>query len=268
MLNIIDDFINLCRSLSPSGRAFRMPEPIQSGGTYVSRAGGTYTSRAGGTYVSRALSVISGGIMYRLYRAIGQVYQDMYNTANDIKYVQLPDNDYFTIDDANEWYVRLGLYNSGLLTLPQMKSAILQKLSFSNELLRNQNYLFIQEQLNLAGFTVYINENRDWNGTQYVSHPTTYYDASAPSEPAVYGGFNMGMANYGGVGMDKVVNYIESDKDRPFIIGNNWSHTFFIGGVNIGDYADVPASREIELRQLILKLKRADMVAILFINYV
>lgn len=270
MLNIVDKFIDLCRGLSPKGRAFRVPEPIEVSGVYASRASGdTYVSRAtGASYISTVLSSVSGGILYRLYRAIGTVYQDMINCANDIKYVQLPDNDYFTIDDANEWYVRLGIYNSGALTLSEMKSAITQRLSFSNELLRNQNYAYIQEQLSLAGFTCYVYENREWNGSQYLAHPTTYYAPTASPEPSVYGGFNMGQANYGGVGMDKVVNYIESEKDRGFIIGGSWVHTFFIGGSNIGDYVDIPASREVEFRQLILRLKRAEMVAILFVNYV
>ena len=117
MLNISNQFINLCRGLSPKGRAFRTPEPREEGGYYVSSSTGAFyvSSATGSRFATSTASSVSGGILYRLYRALGVVFQQFYNDANDIKYAQLPDNDYFTIDDANSWYRRLGLYNTSFL---------------------------------------------------------------------------------------------------------------------------------------------------------
>jgi hypothetical protein len=68
---------------------------------------------------------------------------------------------------------------------------------------------------------------------------------------------------------NKVVNSIDKEQDFQFrTYGGELKHTFFIGGSPLGTFASVPASRELELRQLILKIKPVQTVGFLFVNYI
>ena len=66
----------------------------------------------------------------------------------------------------------------------------------------------------------------------------------------------------------KVVNHIDPALDLYFDIGGNYRSTFFIGGVNLGEFADVDVNRKDEFRQLILKIKPTQSVAYNLINYI
>jgi hypothetical protein len=81
--------------------------------------------------------------------------------------------------------------------------------------------------------------------------------------------FNAGSSNAGSVFFKgKVANHIDENLDATFTHQNNWIKTFFIGGENLGDFADVPTARKDEFRQLILRLKPTETVAYLLIDYV
>lgn len=71
-------------------------------------------------------------------------------------------------------------------------------------------------------------------------------------------------------GYSLIANYIDKSKDIGYIVGNNCGikQTFFIGGSSIGTLATVPIARKNDFRELILKLKPAQMLGYLFINYV
>lgn len=236
---------------------------------------------------SQAFRMPYGGTMEKLYKALmsdnigglGRAYSDMKQIMNDI----LPDNPDFTIDDARAWYRRLGLYDSGLVSLEDMKAAIRQKMSWPVTPLAKQNYLFIQEQLRAAGFDVYVYPNR------FLPGPTTIYPWRLALNPSIISPHTRcGAGRFGAGYRNMAINYLEAYKDADFLITiRGYRSTFFIGGVwyrgariststrcgagRFGhDYitsANVPSGRMIEFRQMVLRLKSAQMVAILFINY-
>jgi hypothetical protein len=151
-----------------------------------------------------------------------------------------------------------------------MKAAILQKMSFPITPLNRQSLEFIQAQLRAAGFDVYLYQNRFSDGGGYITK-TASDVLGIPAGSARLGGFSLGELNLGSEyiddGITLAVNYIEEEKDAVFAIGPHYRNTFFVAGSDITTFADVPASRKIEFRQLLISLKCAEMCAILFVNY-
>lgn len=221
-----------------------------------------------------AFTIPGSGEMHKLYRALmsdniggfGRLYSDIVGLQDAL----LPDNPNFTIEDARAMYRRWGLYDSGSVSLANMKLAIAQKMSWPVTPFNGQTPEYIQEQLRAAGFDVYVYRN------YFLPGPVTKTPSEIlgiPVGTAGYGMFGYGEAGYGSTladdGVTLVVNYLEEGKDAAFIITpEGYRSTFYIAGATIDSFADVPESRKIEFRQLILKLKAAQMCAILFINYV
>jgi len=240
-----DTFLRIAKMLQPTGSAFRIP----------------FASNFEKMYKAIVSDSIGG---------VGKLYNDVRSIANE----QLPDNDNFTIEMARRWYVRLGLFDSGAVTLADMKAAINQKLSFPNTPLNKQHYLFIEEQLRMAGFDVRVYENRFLPGptTKSVSEVLGVAAANAVLDTFELNEAELDMT-WEDAGVSLVMNYIEEEKDADFaILGGSLGYrsTFFIAGasLDLGGFADVPLSRKIEFRQLILNFKAAQMCAILFVNYV
>jgi hypothetical protein len=262
MLSTEEKIMKLTRQLMPTGRAWKMPE---------------------------------GGYHESLNFALNIQQAEAYDAATSILKSLLPDNDEFTEDDATDWERRLGITSSGLNYLEDRKAAILQKLQFPGLNPAKGHYGYIESQLQDAGFDVYVYENL---------FPTYYPDGYESVPPlnilADVSTARMGMRNFGMINMgnkityysqylvlaqlgrfqmgninlnqyvwkNKVVNFIEDEKDLKFNHTTNYAATFFIGGPTLGSFANVPASREAEFRQLILRLKQAQCCAFLYINYV
>lgn len=237
-----DDILLLFRKLLPNGLAFKFPY---------------------------------GGTMEKLYQGIigdeSTPYSLVYERldALNVLDVMIPDNDNFTIDDAHDWYRRLGIYDSGTVSLSDMKAAILQKMSWAVNPINQQHYTYIQAQLVAAGFTdCVLYENRFGTGGESVN---PYFIFGVPIDSAICGVPRCGTSRIGFLGgsdgLTKCVNYIEESKDIDFVIGSNYRSTFIVSSASIGTAANVPLARKQEFRQLLLKLKSAQTVGILHINY-
>ena len=130
------------------------------------------------------------------------------------------------------------------------------------------HYLTMQEQLQLAGFNVYVHENMV---AQYPAGYTTLNPATL--NPAILSESQHGGGSQHGDVQSHYINQVVANSiynvyDIPFNIGSDLNSTFFIGGQVLGTYANVPASREVEFRQTILQLKQTHRVAYLFITYI
>lgn len=268
MLNLT--LIWLAQKLYPNGRAFRLPEPQETGGYYESDDDALYTTEDGAYgYVTEDGGISNGGILYRLHRALGQVFGQAWTDALSTLDVMFPNRPGFTIDDAREWYKRLGMYDSGTVPLADMKKAIARKLSFPFVPLAKQSASHIQDQLRAAGFDVYVYQNR------FLPGPVTRRPGELSGDAFAYavsgyptcGQVQCGQI-VGGSGNTKVVDYLEEEKDATFDVGDNLRCTFYICGNPIGSRATVPLSRKTEFRQLILKLKAGHAAAYLFIDYI
>lgn len=257
------EFLWLAQILYPGGRAFRMPEPSDT--TLYTEGSSVIDSEDDDYVMSEGGSV--NGILYRLHRSLAvpqsEAYQGITGVLNNIH----PDNPDFTIQDAHDWYRRLGLFDSGLVSFEDMKLAIRRKRSFPLTPIDKQHYLFIEGQLRDAGFDVRIYENRFLSGGSYITKTPEevlgVFTGASEYDDEEYGDFE-----YGGDYSNKIVQYLEEDKDAVFDTGSNYKSTFFVAGSTITTFADIDVNRKTEFRQLLIKLKRAETCGLLFVNYV
>lgn len=193
-------------------------------------------------------------------------YDDAIALFNDI----LPDNSNFDIDDATAWETRLGLVTNQAVDLTSRKLAIERKMNHPGTIKARQNYRYLQEQLQAAGFNVYVYENRfsDGFGGYITKTPTAFSSRPFPKYLVRhFGSLLHGAAYHGYYGFaNKVVNSIEKSIDALFVVPN-YNFTFFVGGSTPGSWATVDANREQEFRQLILKIKPVHTIAFLLCDF-
>jgi hypothetical protein len=214
----------------------------------------------------RAFYMPKNGVMDNFHQAINRSFirliEDCYSTLDSV----FPDNKNFSLEDCELWEYRFGLISNDALTLEERRSAILRKMSRGRNNKPRQDKYYIENQLQLAGFDVYVHENRFFEGGQWVYKSPS--DIVAGSANQVQHGldFQHGVgAQHGASDSQLIANSI--NPDETFIVSNLWA-SFFIGGQVLGDSATIPASREVEFRELVLKLKPAHLVAYTFIDYI
>lgn len=244
----------------------------------------------------RAYKGPRGGWRDKLHKAMGvveaQAYSDNLATLNAI----LPDNDNFTAADATDWERRLGLITNSAVSLADRKLAILRKMNHPGTIKARQHYLYLQGQLQAAGFNVFVHENRFDDGlgglvtidvAQFIGEGiediATHGDAQHGEIEhgdattvfpelftfAEHGEIEHGETEHGGWTYNEIIaNEIVAEADFGFNTGENLRSTFFIGGEVAGTFADIDAEREAEFRQLVLRIKPVQTVAFLLINYV
>ena len=155
------------------------------------------------------------------------------------------------------------------VSLEDRKKAIKRKINHPGTIAARQHYLYIEGQLQAAGFDVYVYENRfPYGGGAYYTR--SVYDVAGTSgiNEFQHGDAQHGDDQHGGTYGNIIVNHISETLDQQFHVTSNLRNTFFIGGNPLGRYANINANRKDEFRQLILKLKPAQMVGYLLINYV
>lgn len=203
-------------------------------------------------------------LMYALSLSENRAYNDGLSIQNSI----LPDNSDFTSDDATDWERRLGMIVSPLVDLDLRKLAIKRKMNHPGDIKSRQHYLYIEGQLRAAGFDVYVYENRFPYGGSYYTRTLFDIIGGVGIDDLQHGDKQHGDSQHGGTYSNIIANYIDETLDSNFAIPSNLRCTFFIGGSPLGQFANVPIERKQEFRQLILKLKPAQMVGYLLINYI
>lgn len=217
----------------------------------------------------RAFKNVFGGFREKLIFGISSEWERLWNAMLSLMNSAIPDVNGFDESDASSWERFYGMNDGGLagLTLEDRRLAILQKMNYPNGQTARQHFEFIQEQLQKAGFDVYVHENR------FPTYPSGYItmtpeELGLSSDSVQYGDNEYGEFGYGDSTYPNIVaNSITQQGDAAFNIGNGWYATFFIGAATIGDYATVSVLREKELRQLILRLKPVQTVGFLLVNF-
>ncbi len=237
-MSIADKIISLTKQLLPQGRAFKVPV---------------------------------GGELEKLNTGIAQSQETAWNDAVSILDSAIPDNANFSALDASQWEKRLGLITNTAVPLVDREMAILRKMNHPGDIPARQAWIYLQGQLQAAGFNVWVFENRfsDGMGGYYTKTPSQF----SPGTPDDFTEHSDDVEHsddleHGGNDTEKVVNNVSNELDAGFDIGSNYVNTFFIGGQVPGDYADVDANREVEFRELIKKLKPTHSVGYLLINFV
>jgi hypothetical protein len=240
----------------------------------------------------RAFRIFNGSWYDRLHKGLAVSEARAFNDAVGFLDSILPDNPNFTADDATDWERRLGLIDGTGVDLDDRKLAIKRKMNYPGTMKPRENWMNLEHQLQAAGFDVWVHENRFYNGTTWVTvEPgdalvNVDYGEHGEYEHgeielgddlsyyadffifAEHGEIEHGEIEHGGwIFTNKVVNFIEEDKDATFNEGDSLVATVYIGGETFGTIADVPLVRKNEFRQLILKLKEVNVVAYLLVNY-
>lgn len=233
--NLADIFANLASQLYPTGRAFYMQK---------------------------------GGVMDNTHIAFNRSFIRLVNDAKSTIDSCFPDNANFSADDCTLWEWRFGIVTDTSLSLSDRKAALLRRMGRGRNVPARQHKNYIEYQLQIAGFNVFVHENGFIEGgVKIYKNPS---DIIAGGAGVVqHGGTSqhgIGMQHGGGSAQVIANSY---KPNEPYSVADDklWA-TFFIGGEILGDMAEIPAKREEEFRELVLKLKPAHLVAFTFINYV
>jgi hypothetical protein len=233
MSNTNEQINKLSRQLFPNGRAFKYPFE---------------------------------GVIDKLNMALSESETRAYNDAFSILNSIIADNPNFDETDASQWERRLGLIDGSASPLSTRIQAINQKLNYPNTDAPRQHWSFIQQQLQDAGFNVYVYENNFGGVTKTPAQVLGITSGTSLHATNIYHGTPT--PQHGSGYNNKIVNYIDESLDATFVIGSNYRSTFYISSSVIDVFADVPAARKNEFRQLILQLKPAQMCGFLFVNYI
>ena len=156
---IADKILKLTRQLYPTGRAWKLP---------------------------------FNGYFETLHKALALSEERAYNDAVSTLYSLLPDNPNFTTADATDWERRLGLITNTTTALSIRMMAIKRKMQSPGANPAKGHYLHLQNQLQLAGFNVYVYENIIYN------YPTGFsqYDPAAIN-PVILSAYEHGQKQHG-----------------------------------------------------------------------
>lgn len=215
----------------------------------------------------RAFYMKRDGYMYTLHNALAVSEAQAYEDSISILSSLLPDNDAFTPDDATDWERRLGMVTNLAIPFADRKDAIRRKMAAPGIQPARGHYLYLERQLQAAGFNVWVHENLfPTYPTGFVSvDPATLY-GTTNFVSSTYGYSRYGQKKYGSNWNNKIANSLSQEADNAFDLGGTFASTFFIGGQTIGTYANVLATRAVEFRQLILQLKQLQSIGFDFTN--
>ena len=225
----------------------------------------------------------------KLLNALSESETRVYNDALSIFDSILPDNDNFTVQDATDWEVRLGMINGSGVAFDERKAAIIRKMNHPGDIKARQSADYLEQSLHLANFNVYIHENlaglapqnalvlpaniarsgqrRSGDGARsgnVFTNFSSFFSTVRSGQRRSGDGVRSAQKTFTNV----LANHIDEDLDKNFSVGGFYKATFFVGGPVFGTTATVPIGRKEEFRQLILKIKPVHTVGYLFINYI
>jgi len=216
----------------------------------------------------RAFYMKKDGVMFNTHVAIDRSFIRLINDAQSTIDSTFPDNDNFTIEDCGLWEYRFGISINPDTILADRKKAILRRMGRGRNVPARQHKNYIEYQLQTAGFDVYVYENGFIEGGEKVYKRPDEITLITPGSVQHGGDSQHGIGlQHGGGSSQLIANSIIHNEIHSVSDETLWA-TFFIGGSTLGSFADVPAKREEEFRELVLKLKPAHLVAFTFINYV
>lgn len=233
--SLVDIMSNLASQLYPTGRAFHMNK---------------------------------GGVMDKTHLAFNRSFIRIINDAQLTLDSTFPDNDNFSIEDCELWEYRFGIVTNNLLSLQERKSAIYRRMSRGRNVPARQHKNYIESQLQLAGFDVYVYENGFIEGGVRVYKRPQDIIAMLTNNVQHGGTSQHGIGlQHGGSSSQIIANSYKPNELYSVSDARLWA-TSFIGGSTLGSYATIPANREEEFRELVLKLKPAHLAFFTFVQYV
>lgn len=216
----------------------------------------------------RAWYMPKGGVSDNTHLAFNKSFIRLIGDADATIDSVFPDNDNFSEQDCAIWEYRFGITNNSALNILDRRKALYRRMGRGRNVHARQHKDYIQYQLQLAGFNVFVHENGFIEeGIRVYKKPEDIIALNFQN--VQHGGISQhGVGLQHGYAMAQVIANSISPNEIQAVNDNNLWATFFIGGENLGDMAEVLSTREREFRELVLKLKPAHLIAFTFINYV
>ncbi len=220
----------------------------------------------------RAFKMPFGGVNERLHKVFALSEARVIDFYRGILDSMIPDNDNFDEDDATQVERYLGIITNTSIPLADRVLAIIDKMNYPGTILTRQTATYMQYRLQQAGFDLYVYENRfdDGMGGYVTQTPGDIF--GYPLGYAELNMFELGEVDLNSAwsdsGITLIANSLVESEDEVFVIGDNYRSTFFISGSPITDTPNISIDRKNELRQLILKIKPAQTVGFININYI
>lgn len=189
-------------------------------------------------------------IFDKIHQALSLSESRVENDILNLQYDILADSVNMSLTATELWESVFGITAKG--TISDRLSAIYQRQMYPNNELARQSKSFIQNQLQLAGFDVYL------------------HNSNVSPNSSIYGIFQYGQKKYNETvqSYSLITNEVDETKERPYLISNIGEKFIFVIGSEIsGEYADVSLERKNEFRELVLRLKPAHSIAVLNINF-
>ncbi len=216
----------------------------------------------------RAFYLPKNGIADNTHIAFNKSFIRLINDANSTIDSTFPDNENFTEEDCALWEYRFGIVANLSSTVADRRQAIFRRMGRGRNVTARQHKNYIEYQLQTAGFDVYVYENGFIeSGIKVFKRPQDIIALAATT--VQHGGTSqhgIGL-EHGGGNAQLIANSHKPNELHAVSDETLWA-TFFIGGTNLGDMAEIPSNREEEFRELVLKLKPAHLIAFTFINYI
>ena len=216
----------------------------------------------------RAWYMLKDSIMQKFHSAINVSFVRLVDDSRQTLDSCFPDNENFSEEDCNLWEYRFGMRTNSALSLSVRRNAILQRMARGRNVLARQHIKYLEYQLQLAGFNVFLHENGFIEGgVRVFKRPQDILILM--TENVQHGGstqHGIGI-QHGGVNSEVIANSYKKNELYSVADEYLWA-TFFIGGEDLGTTAEIPENRVEEFRELVLKLKPAHLVAFTFINYI
>lgn len=216
----------------------------------------------------RAFYTLKNSIKEKVHLAINTSFIRLIEDAKLTLDSCFADNNNFLENDCALWEYRFGMRTNLDLDVTTRRQAIFRRMSRGRNIQARQHISYIEYQLQLAGFNVFLHENGFLESGIIVFKRPQDILYLMPENVQHGGSTQHGVGvQHGGVSSDIIANSFKANEFFSVEDEYLWA-SFFIGGETLGTTAEIPENRLEEFRELVLKLKPAHLVAFTFINYV
>ncbi len=216
----------------------------------------------------RAFYLLKDSVLDKLHLALNMSFIRIVNDGSLTLDSCFPDNNNFTESDCGLWEYYYGMITNNSLSVEVRREAIFRRMARGRNVTARQHIKYLEYQLQLAGFNVYLHENGFIEGGIRVFKRPQDIILTLPENVQHGGTTQHGIGlQHGGINSEVIANSYKSNELYSIADDYLWA-SFFIGGEILGEVAEVPENRLEEFRELVLKLKPAHLIAFTFISYI
>ena len=202
----------------------------------------------------RAFRIPSGGTFEKLLEGIALSEQRLVDTTLGLLNRIMADNIYFSLEDCADWEKRFAMGDNSAMYFDDRKSLIYRKYRYPGNVITRSSLLYIQHELQNAGFNVYLKDKVTSSQNFSFSQHEIDGEMGLDTEHNAYGVYSDILANY-----PTQIELFPLDGLTQFVR---------VEGLRAWQQAEVPKESEISLKRLLLILKPVEVIFLLNVRYV